>query len=47
MFIQAFIVHIRERMAPTMRRTALLATVTALVAGALAWPSARQADAAP
>ncbi|MFD7876564.1 alginate lyase family protein [Streptomyces sp. NPDC059766] len=30
-----------------MRRTALLATVTALVAGALVWPAARQAQAAP
>ncbi|MGX1545800.1 alginate lyase family protein [Streptomyces adustus] len=30
-----------------MRRTALLAAVTALVAGALVWPAARQAQAAP
>lgn len=30
-----------------MRRTALLATVTAVVAGALVWPAARPAEAAP
>lgn len=34
-------------MAPTMRRTALLATASALVVGMLAWPSVRHADAAP
>jgi len=34
-------------MAPTMRRTALLVTASALVVGMLAWPAARHADAAP